>query len=164
MCARRQAGYAGVEFCRGEGVAGRRAGELHLPDPGLKTPATRAGWFSLLYNKAWVVYVKRPLGGPQQVLSNLVNYIHTPAWFDLPKGERIKRATVPGTDLKNHLILITLFFDRDHFCGNRGHLKTKLLLLAELEQTTFSLPGLRPLRIRHGTIDSGSHINCFKAF
>jgi Putative transposase len=50
------------------------AGELHLPDPGLKTPATRAGWFSLLYNKPWVVYAKRPFGGAQQVLSYLANY------------------------------------------------------------------------------------------
>ena len=52
------------------------AGELHLPDSGLKTPATRAGWFSQLYNKPWVVYAKRPFGGAQQVLSYLANYTH----------------------------------------------------------------------------------------
>ncbi len=49
---------------------------LDLPDPGLSSPATRAGWFSLLYNKPWVVYAKRPFGGPQQVLSYLANYTH----------------------------------------------------------------------------------------
>ena len=69
----------GVLF-RGKFLAGLRqmldTGDLHLPDPGLKTPATRTGWFSLLYNKAWVVYVKRPFGGPQQVLSYLANYTH----------------------------------------------------------------------------------------
>jgi len=49
---------------RGKFLAGLHqmlaARELHLPNPGLKTPATRAGCFSLLYNKPWVVYAKRP--------------------------------------------------------------------------------------------------------
>jgi len=52
------------------------AGELHLPDPELKIPANRAYWFSLLYSKRWVLYAKRPFGGPQQVLSYLANYTH----------------------------------------------------------------------------------------
>src|SRR5260370_19690354 len=52
------------------------AGELHLPDSELKIPANRARWFSLLYSKRWVLYAKRPLGGPQQVLSYLANYTH----------------------------------------------------------------------------------------
>jgi len=65
---------------RGKFLAGLHqmlaAGELHLPNPGLKTPATRAGCFSLLYSKPWVVYAKRPFGGAQQVLSYLANYTH----------------------------------------------------------------------------------------
>jgi hypothetical protein len=52
------------------------AGELHLPDSQLKIPANRARWFSLLYTKHWVLYAKRPFGGPQQVLSYLANYTH----------------------------------------------------------------------------------------
>jgi hypothetical protein len=40
---------------RGKFLAGLRqmlaAGELHLPDSGLKIPATRARWLSLLYSK-----------------------------------------------------------------------------------------------------------------
>src|SRR5712671_1537075 len=48
------------------------AGELHLPDSELKIAANRARWFSLLYTKRWVLYAKRPFGGPQQVLSYLV--------------------------------------------------------------------------------------------
>jgi hypothetical protein len=52
------------------------AGELHLPDSGIKTPARRAGLFSLLYNKPWLVYAKRPFGGAQQVLNYLANYTH----------------------------------------------------------------------------------------
>ena len=65
---------------RGKFLAGLHqmlaAGEMHLPNPGLETPATRAGCFSLLYNKPWVVYAKRPFGGAQQVLSYLANYTH----------------------------------------------------------------------------------------
>src|ERR1700738_554470 len=65
---------------RGKFLAGLRqmldAGELHLPDSELKIPANRARWFSLLYRKPWVLYAKRPFGGPQQVLSYLANYTH----------------------------------------------------------------------------------------
>jgi hypothetical protein len=57
---------------RGKFLAGLRqmlgAEELHLPDSELKTPGTRARWLSLLYIKRWVLYAKRPFGGPQQVL------------------------------------------------------------------------------------------------
>jgi hypothetical protein len=49
---------------------------LHLPDPALKTPPIRARWISLLYRKPWVLYAKRPFGGPQQVLGYLANYTH----------------------------------------------------------------------------------------
>ena len=52
------------------------AGELHLPDLELQIPANRARWFSLLYSKRWVLYAKRPFGGPKQVLSYLANYTH----------------------------------------------------------------------------------------
>src|SRR5271165_5158310 len=65
---------------RGKFLAGLRqmlgAQELHLPDSELKTPATRARWLSLLYTKRWVLYAKRPFGGPQQVLRYLANYTH----------------------------------------------------------------------------------------
>ena len=56
-----------------QGVA---AGELHPPDSGLKIQAVLAGWLSLLYRKRWVLYAKRPFGGPQQVLSYLANYTY----------------------------------------------------------------------------------------
>jgi putative transposase len=65
---------------RGQFLAGLRqmlaAGELHLPNSELMIPASRARWFSLLYTKRWVLYLKRPFGGPQQVLSYLANYTH----------------------------------------------------------------------------------------
>jgi len=52
------------------------AGELNLPDSELQSPAQRARWWSLLYAKRWVLYAKRPFGGPQQVLRYLANYTH----------------------------------------------------------------------------------------
>ena len=65
---------------RGKFLAGLRqmldAGELQLPDCELKTPASRSRWLSLLYSKRWVLYAKRPFGGPQQVLRYLANYTH----------------------------------------------------------------------------------------
>ena len=65
---------------RGKFLAGLRqmldAGELHLPDSEPKIPVNRARWFSLLYTRRWVLYAKRPFGGPQQVLSYLANYTH----------------------------------------------------------------------------------------
>jgi hypothetical protein len=60
------------------------AGELHLPDSQLKIAANRARWFSLLYTKRWVLYAKRPFGGPQQVLSYLANYTHRVALSNRP--------------------------------------------------------------------------------
>jgi len=49
---------------------------LQLPDAALQAPAARARWLALLYQKPWVLYAKRPFGGPQQVLSYLANYTH----------------------------------------------------------------------------------------
>jgi Putative transposase/Transposase zinc-binding domain len=65
---------------RGKFLAGLRqmleAGDLDLPDSALQSPANRARWLSLLYANRWVLYVKRPFGGPQQVLRYLANYTH----------------------------------------------------------------------------------------
>src|SRR5262245_2179424 len=60
---------------RGKFLAGLRAaidaGDVRLP----AAPAGAAGWSSL-YAKEWVVYSKRPFGGPQQVLKYLARYTH----------------------------------------------------------------------------------------
>ena len=45
----------------------------------------------------------------------------TAVGFDLSKRESVKRSTVLGTDLDNHLVLIPSLFDRDHLCGKRSH-------------------------------------------
>jgi hypothetical protein len=43
---------------------------------GLIDPPTRAAWYASLYAKDWVVYAKRPFGGPAQVLKYLARYTH----------------------------------------------------------------------------------------
>ena len=53
-----------------------KAGVLDQPDSQLNKAANRARWFSLLYSRPWVLYAKRPFGGPQQVLRYLANYTH----------------------------------------------------------------------------------------
>jgi len=49
---------------------------LRLPDPSLGDPQLRQCWLSKLYAQKWVVYAKRPFGGPEQVLNYLANYTH----------------------------------------------------------------------------------------
>jgi Putative transposase/Transposase zinc-binding domain len=65
---------------RGKFLAGvaqmLKAGELELPDCQLHRLSNPARWLSLLYAKSWVLYAKRPFGGPQQVLRYLANYTH----------------------------------------------------------------------------------------
>ncbi len=64
---------------RGKFVAGLRAaidaGQLSLP-PALAEPERRAAWYASLYAKQWVVYAKRPFGGPERVLKYLARYTH----------------------------------------------------------------------------------------
>jgi hypothetical protein len=67
---------------RGKFLAGLRAalaeGTLVLPDrlAALAEPRRCAAWCSALYAKEWVVYAKRPFGGPAQVLKYLARYTH----------------------------------------------------------------------------------------
>ena len=112
------------------------AGELHLPDSELKIPADRARWFSLLYNKRWVLYAKRPFGGPQQVLSYLANYTHRVA---------LSNRRIVAVDAQHQSVTFTY---RDYRHGS----KLKELTLSVLEFIRrFSLHILPPglVRIRH---------------
>jgi hypothetical protein len=67
---------------RGKFVAGLRAafadGTLALPGAlaALAEPKARAAWCATLSAKDWVVYAKRPFGGPAQVLKYLARYTH----------------------------------------------------------------------------------------
>lgn len=53
-------------------------GKLNLPErlASLAAPAAFARWLKPLYQKEWVVYAKRPFGGPAQVLKYLARYTH----------------------------------------------------------------------------------------
>jgi hypothetical protein len=67
---------------RGKLLAGLRAafdqGQLLLPGAlhRLADPGCRAAWWQTLYEHDWVVYSKRPFGGPAQVLKYLARYTH----------------------------------------------------------------------------------------
>ena len=67
---------------RGKFVAGLRQafqnGQLHFSAPlaPLAQPKTFAAWLRLLFRKDWVVYAKRPFGGPEYVLQYLGRYTH----------------------------------------------------------------------------------------
>jgi putative transposase/transposase-like zinc-binding protein len=125
---------------RGKFLAGLRqmldAGELHLPDSELKAPANRARWFSLLYSKRWVLYAKRPFGGPQQVLSYLANYTHRVA---------LSNRRIVAVDAQHQSVTFTY---RNYRHGSQR----KELTLSALEFIRrFSLHILPPglVRIRH---------------
>jgi hypothetical protein len=53
-------------------------GKLNLPErwESLTDPLALASWLTPLYRKEWVVYAKRPFGGPKQVLKYLARYTH----------------------------------------------------------------------------------------
>jgi len=67
---------------RGKFLAGLGAlldqGRLALPGPWarLNQPPDRRAWLAKLYATDWVVYAKRPFGGPAQVLKYLARYTH----------------------------------------------------------------------------------------
>jgi hypothetical protein len=67
---------------RGKFLAGLRSffdqGRLVLPErlAALAEPDGRACWWATLITKDWIVYAKRPFGGPAQVLKYLARYTH----------------------------------------------------------------------------------------
>jgi hypothetical protein len=64
---------------RGQFLAGLRAAidadKLVLP-AALAEPHARAAWYASLYAREWVVYAKRPFGGPERALKYLARYTH----------------------------------------------------------------------------------------
>jgi hypothetical protein len=133
---------------RGKFLAGLRqmldAGELHLPDSEPKIPINRARWFSLLYTRRWVLYAKRPFGGPQQVLSYLANYTHRVA---------LSNRRIVAVDARHQSLTFTY---RDYRHGSQR----KELTLSALEFIRrFSLHILPPglVRIRHSVAQCVVH-------
>ena len=90
---------------------------LCLPDASLADPQARQRWLSKLYAQKWVVYAKRPFGGPEQVLNYLANYTHRVAlsnrrivgvdqqaqtvtfnWRDYRQGGKVKPLTLTARE------------------------------------------------------------------
>lgn len=49
---------------------------LRMPKAIAHSTVERARWLSALYHQPWHIYLKRPFGGPPQVLAYLANYTH----------------------------------------------------------------------------------------
>jgi hypothetical protein len=64
------------KFLHGLKVMLEAAPSLRWPEGYPKAGPARQRWFSHLYAQRWVVYAKRPFGGPEQVLGYLANYTH----------------------------------------------------------------------------------------
>jgi len=92
-------------------------GTLDLPDSSLSDPRVRQRWLSKLYAQKWVVYAKRPFGGPEHVLHYLANYTHRVAlsnrrivavneqaqtvtfnWRDYRQGGKVKPLTLSARE------------------------------------------------------------------
>ena len=65
-------------------TAAHSAGELQFfgKHAGLIDPQAFAAYLRPLYSKKWVVYCKRPFGGPKEVLRYLARYTHRVAIFN----------------------------------------------------------------------------------
>lgn len=93
------------------------AGAVRSIDPSWADPEVRQRWFSKLYAQKWVVYAKRPFGGPEQVLNYLANYTHRVAlsnrrivsvdeqaqtvtfnWRDYRQGGQVKSLTLSARE------------------------------------------------------------------
>ena len=116
---------------RGKFVAQLRAayerGELRLQGSleALCDPAAFAACLDLVMAKPWVVYAKRPFGGPLQVLKYLARYTHRVAignrrildvsengvrfrWRDSANGNRSRTMVLPGVDFLRRFLLHVL--------------------------------------------------------
>ena len=108
-------------------------------NPGDQIPAAgrpQRLWFSQLYAKRWVVYAKRPFGGPEQVLSYLANYTHRVA---------LSNRRLIAVDESTQTVTLSY---RDYRAG--GQVKRLALSVRELIRR-FALHILPPrlVRIRH---------------
>jgi hypothetical protein len=56
--------------------AGIENGTLNLPPDFPKDKPAYKAWRKAVYDKEWVIYAKRPFGGPQQVIEYLGRYTH----------------------------------------------------------------------------------------
>jgi hypothetical protein len=119
---------------------------LRLPDAAWQDPLQRARKLSTLSAQRWVVYAKRPFGGPAQVLSYLSHYTHRVAvsnrrlvaldpehqtvtftWRDYRHGSAVKELTVSALEFIRrfswHILPVGLVRIRHYgiLANNRRH-------------------------------------------
>src|SRR6202035_5901039 len=144
--------FSGRVFC-GKFVDGLkrafRSGELRFPG-GLKPLAQQKAFRSFLrtlLRHDWVVYAKRPFGGPEHVLHYLARYTHRVAisnhrivnvadgqvtfrWKDYAHGSKQRTMTVSGEEFLRRFLLHVLprGFVRIRFFGFLANRRRKQLL------------------------------------
>ncbi len=127
---------------RGKFVAGLkrafRQGKLVFPG-GLRSLATEKNFRAFLrplFHQDWVVYAKRPFGGPKHVLHYLARYTHRVAisnhrlvsvangqvtfrWKDYAHGGKKRKMTISAEEFLRRFMLHVLprGFVRIRFCG-----------------------------------------------
>ncbi len=99
--------------------------EFHGRLQDLRHPKAWEGWLETLRNKDWVVYAKRPFGGPRQVLKYLARYTHRVAianrrllstddgkvtfrWKDYANGDRQRIMTLDAVEFLRRFLLHVL--------------------------------------------------------
>lgn len=151
----------------------------------LEQPAEFECWLDRTVRCDWVVYAKRPFGGPQQVLKYLARYTHRVAisnqrllssdnrkvrfqWKDYAHGNANKVMTVDAVEFMRRFLLHVLprgFVKIRHygFLGNRMR-KQKLALARELlgvvEQPAPSTDEETPVSIPVASTDDSSLERC----
>jgi hypothetical protein len=138
---------------RGKFLAGLRQsyrrGELCLPGAlaSLDAPKTFAALLRALFRQDWVVYAKRPFGGPQHVLHYLARYTHRVAisnhrliglsdgkvtfrWKDYTHGTKSRLMTLAADEFLRRFLLHALppGFVRIRFFGFLASRKRRELL------------------------------------
>src|SRR6202040_627761 len=145
----------------------------------LAEPRAFASWLRQLFRHDWVVYAKRPFGGPEHVLQYLARYTHRVAisnhrligfkdgrvtfrWKDYARGNKKRAMTVSAGEFLRRFLLHVLprgFVRIRHFefLANRFRL-SRLALCRQLLTCTSSIQ--KEVRTEEAHSDSSSLWHC----
>src|SRR5215472_3152266 len=165
---------------RGKFVAGLQAafhsGDLHFHGTLLHLAEPRAfrAWLRILYRHDWVVYAKRPFGGPEHALRYLGAYTHRVAisnhrlvamedgevtfrWRDSAHGNKKRLMTLPTDEFLRRFLLHVLprGFVRIRnfgFLANRRRASLLPLCLQLLRRSAESAPPAAPARANQACV------------
>ena len=165
---------------RGKFVAGLQAafhsGDLHFHGTLLHLAEPRAfrAWLRILYRHDWVVYAKRPFGGPEHALRYLGAYTHRVAisnhrliamedgevtfrWRDSAHGNKKRLMTLPTDEFLRRFLLHLLprGFVRIRnfgFLANRRRASLLPLCLQLLRRSAESAPPAAPARANQACV------------